>query len=150
MKHSLWLLAGGALLVALIAGCGASDYRKLPESEVDSDLRASAQELATRMLSSWREGRFEPLGEEATLAVRSGLSPEAQEQAYEQIRGMFGDFESMDYVETWVPSDGSSLFVFRFRGKFSGTEARPEIRVVMDGERKLSGFWARQWNDKLQ
>jgi hypothetical protein len=149
MRHSPWFLASIAVFTALIAGCS-SDFRKLPESEVNAAMRDSAQELATRILTSWREGEFEPLGEEATLAVRSGLSPEAQEQAYEQIRGMFGDFESMDYVETWMPADGSLLQIFRFKGRFSKTEATPEIRVVLDGEGKLSGLWAKPWKSKIQ
>lgn len=149
MKRLVWTVVLGIGLAVLIAGCG-SDFRKLPENEVDPGMRASAQELVTQLLTSWREGKFAPLGEEATLAMRSGLSPETQEQAYEQFKGMFGDFESMDYAETWVPADGSTLFIFRFKGRFTNTEATPEIRVVLDGQGKLSGLWVKPWKSRIQ
>ena len=149
MRRTLWIVGVSIVLTALLAGCG-SDFRKLSESEVDPAMKASAQGLATQMLTAWRDGQFRPLGEEATLAMRSGLSPERQEQAYEQFKGMFGDFESLEYVEAQVPTDGSSLFIFRFKGRFSKTETTPEVRVVLDGERKLCGFWVKPWKNSME
>lgn len=138
------VVCGLAFLVALAAGCR-TGFRKLPESEVDPAMKSLAQHIGASMLESWRDGRFEPLGDDATSAMRSGLAPEGQREAYESVKGMFGDFQSMEYVETWAPTDGSLLLVFRFRGRFSRTRARPEIRVVLDGEKRLSGFWIKPW-----
>jgi len=90
------------------------------------------------------------LGDEATAAMRSGLTPEKQKEAYETIKGMFGDFQSMEYVETCIPTDGSLLVIYRFKGHFSKSKARPEIRVVMDGEGKLAGFWIKPWRARVQ
>jgi hypothetical protein len=150
MRRSFQLISLCVVLGILAAGCGKSDFRKLPDSEVNASMRASAQDLASRILTSWRDGRFEPLGEEATLALQSGLTPEMQKQSYEQIRGMFGDFQSLEYAETWMPTDGSSLFIFRFKGRFARTETAPEIRVVLDGEGKLSGLWIKPWMKGIQ
>ncbi len=143
-------VAGLISLTALVVtGCG-SRFRKLPESEVDTEMKLVAERIATNILVSQRDGRFEPLGDEATLAMRSALTPEKQKEAYETIKGMFGDFQSMKYVETWVPTDGSLLVIYRFKGRFSESKARPEIRVVMDGEGKLAGFWIKPWRARVQ
>jgi hypothetical protein len=149
MKQAFAICTLAVALAVFTAGCK-SDFSKLPESDMDPAMKASAESLATRMLTAWRDGQYAPLGEEATAAMRSGLSPERQEQAYEQFKGMFGDFESLEYVETLVPTDGSSLFIFRFKGKFSKTEATPEVRIVLDGEQKLSGFWVKPWNNSMR
>lgn len=63
---------------------------------------------------------------------------------------MYGDFLSVDYAETWVPTDSSLLANYRFRGRFSKSAARPEIRVVIDGEGKLAGLWLKPWNARIQ
>ncbi len=109
-----------------------------------------AERIAINILESWRDGRFEPLGDEATIAMRSALTPEKQKEAYETIKGMFGDFQSMEYVETWVSTNGPFLAIYRFKGRFSRSRARPEIRVVMDSEGKLAGFWIKPWRARVQ
>ncbi len=137
------------LTALIVTGCG-SRFRKLPESEVDAEMKLAAERIATDILESQRDGRFEPLGDEATLAMCSALTPEKQKEAYETIKGMFGDFQSMEYVETWVPTDGSLLVIYRFKGHFSKSKARPEIRIVMDGGGRLAGFWIKPWRAKVQ
>ncbi len=143
------LVGAMSLIVLVVTGCG-SQFRRLSESEVDAEMKSTAQRIATNILESMRDGRFEPLGDEATAAMRSGLMPEKQKEAYESIKGMFGDFQSMEYAETCVPTDGSLLVIYRFKGHFSKSKATPEIRVVMDGEGKLSGFWIKPWKAKVQ
>ena len=137
-------------LIALAVGGCKSSFRKLPESEVDGEMKLVAERVATKILESQRDGRFEPLGDEAIAAVRSGLTPAVQKESYESIKGMWGDFQSMDYAETWVPTDGTLLVIYRFRGRFSKSDATPEIRVVVDGEGKLAGLWLKPWNARIQ
>lgn len=126
-----------------------SAYRRVGESDVDPDARASAESLATRLLSEWRDGRHEPLGDEANERMRESLHPDAQREAYEAVRNEFGDFESVDYVETVAPRNGASLRVYRFRGTFTGA-TRPEVRVVLDGDGKLSGLWVKPWSASVR
>ncbi|TET81223.1 hypothetical protein E3J38_04290 [candidate division TA06 bacterium] len=137
-------------LTALAVGGCKSPFRRLPESEVDAGMKLVAERVATKILESERDGVFEPLGDEATAAVRSGLTPEVQKESYESIKGMGGDFQSLEYAEPWVPTDGSLLVIYRFRGRFSKSDARPEIRVVMDGEGKLAGLWLKPWKSRIQ
>ena len=109
--------------------------------------RALAESIAIDILNSMKSGVFIALGEEATLTMQKGLSPEKQKLSYEQIKGMFGDFESLYYYETCVPIEGESHNVYRFKGNFES--ASPEIRVVMNNDNKLSGFWIKPWKDTL-
>ncbi|MBN2407125.1 MAG: hypothetical protein JXJ19_05460 [Elusimicrobia bacterium] len=131
-------------VLPVLAGCNTM-YTRLADAKVDAAEKAAAEKLAAGLLTSMREGQYKPLGDEATNAMRSALTPEKQKDSYEDIRGMFGDFQSLEYAGTWIPKDGTLLKIYRFRGRFSATTARPEIRVVMDGNGKLAGFWIKPW-----
>ncbi len=70
-------------------------------------------------------------GDEFTLEMQKGLSPELQKQSFEQIRSMFGDYQEMTFVEAltarfFIPRGT----VYRFKGTYSRTSEQPEIRVV--------------------
>ncbi len=144
-----WILLGAIFLVVFtIAGCS-SQIRKLSESKVDTEMKSRAQRITTNILELNRDGQFEPLGDEVSPAMREALTPEKQKEVYQNIKGMFGDFQSMDYVETLVPADGSLLTIYRFRGNYSSS-VKPEIRVVIDGEGRLAGFWIKPWRAKIQ
>ncbi len=125
-----------------------AEFHKLPEFEVNKEDKLSSEKIVNKILLSQKEGKYEPLGEEATEAMRTGLSPQEQKKAYEQITGIFGEFQSLEYAETWVPNDGSLYVIYRFRGNFS-SKAKPEIRVVIDGNKKLAGFFILHWKDKI-
>jgi hypothetical protein len=134
----------GALAVGL-AACGGG-LERVPEAEVDATQRALAERLATKIYDGCRTGRYEALGDEAIPAMQEGLSPDKQKQTCAQIAGMFGDYVSMEYAETWKPKFGA-LYVYRFKGHFSKSGATPEIRVVLDRSNKLSGFWLKPWTE---
>ena len=98
---------------------------------------------------SMKSGEFKALGEKATLSVQKGLTPAKLKTVYEQVKGMFGEFNTMEYYETCVPKDETFLTVYRFKGKFESS-ATPEIRVVINKDNKLSGFWIKPWKDDLK
>ncbi len=139
-------------LAMMTAGCHLLDsgFVKVPETEVDVNKKKRAWLIGTKILDSQKAGKFKPLGKESTLAMQKGLSVEKQKESYESIKGMYGDFVAMDYAETWKPKDGSLMMIYRFKGRFSKSDARPEIRVVMDGNDKLAGLWLKPWNDDLR
>jgi hypothetical protein len=138
----LRMMVGLATLA--ISGCGLAP-EKMSETDVDSSQKAAAQALATKLMEACRDGRFEPLGDEAIAAMRDGLTPEKQKAACASMTGQFGDYTGIDYAETWKQR---GLRIYRFKGHFSRSE--PEIRVVMDGDNKLSGFWFKPWSDTLR
>jgi hypothetical protein len=105
--------------------------------------------VSTWILTSWSRGEYPEFGHEMTPEMKSALTPDKQKQAYESIRGMFGHFVSMEYAETWMPTDGTRMFIFRFKGNFTKTDSKPEIRAVIDANGRLSGFWVRPWKREL-
>jgi len=137
-----------ALLLLFLANCSFS-YKKLPEIEVNPRQKILAGEIALRLLSAWKMGDYQELGPEATIPMQRGLTPEKQQQAYESIAARFGDFESLEYAETWISKKASPLMIYRFRGDFE-SGATLEIRVVMDSRDRLSGFWIKPWRRMLR
>ncbi len=141
-------LMGLACAAILIAGCGGG-FEKVSEGDVDADQKATAQAIGTRLWEGCRTGQHAPLTEdEAIKEMREALTPAKLASTCSSVKGQFGDYQSMDYAETWKAKSGA-LRVYRFRGHFSNSSATPEIRVVMDGK-KLSGFWLKPWADTLR
>ena len=139
------------LFISLISimSCEESRYEILPEEEVNQEQKVLAESIATDILMSMKSGEFKALGEKATLSVQKGLTPAKLKTVYEQVKGMFGEFNTMEYYETCVPKDETFLTVYRFKGKFESS-ATPEIRVVINKDNKLSGFWIKPWKDDLK
>lgn len=131
----------------LITGCG-SKFDTLPESEVDSEMRTDAERIGSTLLKAHREGCFEPLGDEASDIMRSSYTPDQQKKSYEHLKSVIGEFESMEYVETCVPKEGQRFYVFRFKGEFSKNK-NVEVRIVINEDGKLDGFWVKPWKNKL-
>jgi Protein of unknown function (DUF3887) len=120
---------------------------KIAKDQVDSVRRATAQKLADGFLGRQGAGKFEKLGEEATTQMREALTPQKQKQAWESITARSGNYQSLQYVETWKVA-GGELTVYRFRATF--TNEKPEVRVVLDRTDKLSGLWIRPWKDEME
>jgi len=137
-----------AITLALCAACSVG-LEKVPEADVDAAQRAAAQRIATRIYEGCKTGQHDALGDEAIPEMREALSPDRQKSTCQSVATVFGDYVSMDYAETWK-SKMTSLRVYRFKGHFSKGSTTPEIRVVMDGSNKLSGFWLKPWTDTPQ
>jgi len=137
------------VLPLLVVSCTESKYETLPEEDVNQEQKVLAETLATDILLSMKSGEFKSLGKEATLSMQKGLSTEKQKLSYEQIKGLFGEFRTISYYESCVPKAGAFYVVYRFKGKFESSDI-PEIRVVINKENKLAGFWIKPWNDELQ
>lgn len=143
------LFGTAAVVVTLFACSGCGGFEKVSEADVDGAQKAAAQRLAVRIYEGCRSGAHEALtDDEAIKEMRDALSPAKLAATCGSIKGQFGDYQSLDYAETWKPSSGS-LRVYRFKGHFSKASDTPEIRVVMDGS-KLSGFWLKPWSETLR
>lgn len=144
MKKSLFIL-----LATLILGLNASSqsYIKLKDAEVTKAEIETAQIFAHSFLSLNKGGLPYLFKDEAIDVVKTQLTPDNQRIAYAQIKSEFGDFESLAYAETWIDSSNSTYKVFRFKGCFSKSVKKLEIRVVLDKANKISGFWLKPWSD---
>ena len=71
------------------------------------------------------------------------IPPEKQRQSWEVIRATFGEYRSLEFAEL-VELPG--FHVYRFKATFSKGGSRPEVRVVLDTQNKVSGLWCKHWS----
>ncbi len=126
------------------------NVEKLSEDKVDMEKVKLAQAFADRFFSAARDGKVYEFQNDATSAVIQGLTPEVQKQVSSDIQSKFGDFKSLEYAETWSYNAGEIMTIVRFRGIFSKSVDKPEIRIVLDGTNKVAGFWYKSWEDELK
>jgi Protein of unknown function (DUF3887) len=135
------------LLLSAMMFVGCNPTAKIDEGAVDAQQKATAQAFALKLCGACNTGKFEALGPEAIPAMQDGLTPEKQKTTCDSTRQTFGDFQSVDYVETWKTQ---GLFVYRFRAHYGKSTTTPEVRVVLDGDSKLAGYWLKPWADALK
>jgi hypothetical protein len=149
--RAAWISIAILLASVQIASASSLLFSKVPQAEVNAGFVQKAQQIMDSLYAKWKDGTFEPVGDEFTPEMRKGLSPELQKQSFEQIRSMFGDYQEMTFVEAltarfFVP-EGT---VYRFKATYSGTSEHPEIRMVFDSDGKISGLWLKPWSDEMQ
>lgn len=138
-------------LLVLIGDSGAvSMFLPVPPQQIDQTAKTKAMQVAQRLLTGWREGKFQPLPEDFTVEMISGFPPQDQQAAYNNLKALFGEFHSLEFVEAVTSPMLPGHVLFRFRGKFSATAADPEVRVMMSAEKKVAGFWVRHWMDEVR
>ncbi|MEQ9443241.1 MAG: hypothetical protein RIG62_29660 [Cyclobacteriaceae bacterium] len=125
-------------------------YQKLTEEEIKSAPLKTAQSLADAMLTAQKKGKAYEFSEpEATPTMREENSPEKQLQTYSAIHELFGDYQSLTFVEAYQSTTKPIYRIFRFRGKFERGTPQPEVRVVLNEQAQLAGFEMRPWEDPL-
>ena len=124
---------------------GTAAPQTVASAPVQSEQHQLAAQLATQILQAHEQGRFEALGPEATENFRKAFTAEIQRHSYQQLRQLFGTFESLDFVETHSIENQPHLLIHRSRGRYS--TASPEVRVVLDQDGKLTGLWIKPWQE---
>lgn len=142
------------LVVAAVAAVslaqGAPPFDRVAPAAVDQAQKAFAQKVAHDTLTAWKAGRYTPLDVRYTDQMKTALPPAKQQQSYEVIKATFGDYQSLAFHEAYRSKSGPSLTVYRFRGSFAQTATTPEVRVVLDGQGKVAGFFILAWFDQLR
>lgn len=130
-------------------GCGKPGLDKVAEAQVDAAKKANAEALGTKILSAWAKDEYPLLGEEAAEQFRKAHNAEdAQRAADKSIEKELGSFQAMTYHETLRTKD-AKMDVFRFKATFDKSKVASEVRVVIDSQGKLTGFWVKPWKDEL-
>ena len=138
--------------MAMTVGLGscAQDYKKLSSSEVDKAKVRIAQEFATNYLNLSKNGGSYEFNDEATNQLKKLLTSETQKNVYQSIKKQFGDFQNLEYVETFIDKNVTSVGIHRFKGSFGEKNKKLEVRVVLDEADKIAGFWIKPWSDMLK
>ncbi|MGO9118877.1 MAG: DUF3887 domain-containing protein [Desulfomonilaceae bacterium] len=134
-----WVLAQEAL-----------DSKPIPSAHVDQASRAKADAVARELFKAWAASQFEPLSDDFTSEMKQAFPPDVQKQFYATIKANFGDFKDIQFAEAVTSPAFPRYIVYRFRADFSDTPARPEVRVVLDKDKKVGGFAVKLWNPEVK
>ena len=135
-------------LILFMGACGQS-FEQVPDEQADKEQISIARTITDEYFKVLEEGGTYDFTGKATAVFIKSFTPEAQRKSHEQMTSQFGTFESMEYAETWTNKVGSELTIVRFKAKFSKTEADLEVRVVLDSQNMVGGFWMKPWQDEL-
>ncbi len=127
----------------------AQGYEKLKDSDVIPAKIEIAKKFATNYLTAQRNGAYYQFKDEAVDIIKNSLTAENQKAAYKQIKDNSGDFKSLEYAETWIQKNNANFKIYRFKGDFDKSNRKLEIRIILNGEDKIAGFWIRPWSDML-
>ncbi len=157
MKHNMlrWMaIAAVVSIVTVVCGptvtTAESLFKPIPTGKIDKQELSKAESITQALLKKWEKGVFEPISDDFTELMQQKLDPDTQKLAYEDIKSKFGTYKSMKFVEA-VKSDRprfADFIIYRFRGTFT-MDKRPEIRVVMDSQGKIAGFWIKYWKKEV-
>lgn len=125
------------------------EFEKLPEEKADKSKIELASDIANAYFESVKNGNYYDFKDNAIEEFKNQMTPEVQKHTYQQLKEQFGDFESLNYSETWIKKDNVDLQVTRFKGKFEKSDEPMEIRVVLNASNKITGFWIKPWKDDL-
>jgi uncharacterized membrane protein YhfC len=128
------------LAAALLAGCG-EPYEPIAEADRDPARVAAVEALGTGILQAWARDEYPPV-EHAIAEFRAGWTEDRQRAADEQFEAELGDFVAMqfDHAERQA---SSGIEAYDFRATFDGTSQEQVVRVVVDADGRLAGFWIR-------
>jgi uncharacterized protein YdeI (BOF family) len=124
-------------------------YEKLKDSEVNKTKIEVATKFATDYLTAQKNGSYYQFKDEAVDNLKNALNEQNQKAGYKMIKDNFGDFKSLQYVETWLSKNNPEYQIIRLKGEFDKSTQKLEIRVILDSSNKIAGFWVKPWVDAL-
>ena len=125
-------------------------FEHIPDEKADKEKINRAQTIADEYFKVLNEGGTYDFTGKATDLFIESFTPDAQKKSHDQLTSQFGNYESMEYAETWVHTNGEELTIIRFKAIFSEAKKEQEVRVILDGKDLLAGFWIKPWNDTLR
>jgi hypothetical protein len=145
-QHVFFIIA--FIFIVIPASC--QGIVKLPEDQVNQVQTELAKNFAHNFFSTLKDGKTYEFHGEATEILSKSFTPESQKQVYQDIKSKFGDYKSLEYVETWKDTGNEKMTIIRFKGTFSKGTEMPEIRIVLDEANKIAGFWYKPWIEEFK
>jgi len=129
-KHFLiaWVVAVCLLIAAVRDSTAVSMFLPIPPRQVDQASKAKAQQAAERLLGGWREGKFAPLSDEFTFEMGAGFPPEDQQAAYNNLKALFGELRSLEFVEAVTSPTLAGHVIYRLKAN-----SQPRVRIPKSG-----------------
>ncbi len=124
-------------------------FTKLSESKTDTIKIDIADKMVSSYFSTLKAGDSYNFNNIATEVFCEGMTPQVQKQSYNEIVQHFGSLQSLSYSSTWVDKEIPQIEIIRFKGYFEKSTSPLEIRVIINNDNKISGFWIKPWIDNL-
>ena len=154
MKNKILILS-----LFLLIGCKSKpvyvnpvvvEYVKVPISEVDADQRKKAYDLGKRILMICNTSKFIPFKEsEATQSVIQNTTLEKHSKVCLKFRARYGSFIDIKLIEVYKSSINNDN-IFRYKAIYEHSNANKELRLILNGENKVSSLKTMEWVDLFQ
>lgn len=136
------------LCLLLSTGVYSQEFKQLDDAKINHQQLQFVKKFVADYFAEQAAGGYYAFSDNtATDAMSNALSASKQKTVYDQLTSAFGAFKSFSYVQTWVDNN-SHLTIYRFKGTF-GTNNFLEIRVVMNYQGKIAGFFIKPWSETL-
>ncbi len=147
MKSITFIL--GISIIFCLNSCS-QDFKKISDSKINKENLQIAQDFATNYLTKLKNGEYYQFQDEAIDVLKNQLTEKNQKAVYQQLKDKFGDFQGLEYAETWIQGNSNSIQIFRFKSDFEKSNKKLEVRVVLNDSKKVAGFWIKPWSDVLK
>lgn len=134
------------LFLFMTVSCFGQDLKRVDDKDIDQQQVKLAISFARQYYAMYNEDSVLQIGAEATAEMQAGFTADVQRKSNAALREPFGKFENLDFSEAWKKSDYTIL---RFKAQFANTEKKLEIRVVLDANNKIAGFFIKPWSDMV-
>lgn len=125
------------------------DFKKLSDDEVSKEKISLAKTFSDNFYAELKKGGAYQFKDDATSELKGALTPDYQKNFYKQLKDQLGDYESIEYAEAWIQKSNPEFLILRFKAKFSKSDKKSEVRVVLDKTDKVAGFFVKPWSDML-
>lgn len=130
-----------------VTGCS-QDFEKVPQTQA-GDMVEMGKKFNDKFYNTLKQGNTYEFGSEASEDVKRQISPEMQKSLYKQVQTQFGDYVDSEFVEAWKQKSNPGITILRYKGKFSKSDAKLELRVVYNEAGEVAGFFIKPWSDML-
>lgn len=134
------------VLLYAMTGC-AQDFQKIPDSDVNNEKIKIGKEFSDRFYAALNSGKTYEFGDRGTPEIKKALTSDVQRTVYQQVKEKNGDYQSLEYSEAWIQKSNPQYTILRYKGTFSKSNSKMEIRVVLDKDNRVAGFWIKPWSD---
>ena len=126
-----------------------TQFKKLSTGKTDTIKIEIASNFVISYFDALENGNTFDFENIAVKAFYDSMKPTFQKQTYEKIEHQFGKLLSVKYAATWVNKTTPQFEIIRLVGQFEKNISPLEIRVIVNKDNKISGFWIKTWRNNL-
>ncbi len=142
----IWVLI---LIFPFVISSCKTQFKKLSTGKTDTIKIEIATNFVISYFNTLENGNTFDFENIAVKAFYDSMKPTFQKQTYEKVEQQFGQLLSVKYAATWVNKSTPQFEIIRLVGQFEKNRSPLEIRVIVNKDNKISGFWIKPWRNNL-